>query len=152
MKVTMEMICEKLKSDNGKCLKYGVFDDGFDRVVFTRNNEIVINGHTVYNKAYHEMIWNEYMKLKERKSKRTVPGVKANGFTLIELMVLIVILGILASIAIPAFIAKSDQVYNPMERACPNGLATAVTPQGEEILVCRKNPTIQPKQTVSFGD
>ncbi|QBX32783.1 hypothetical protein Asfd1_157 [Aeromonas phage Asfd_1] len=150
MKATMEMICEKLKSDNGKCLKYGVFDDGFDRVVFTRNNEIVINGHTVYNKAYHEMIWNEYMKLKERKSKRTVPGSKISGFTLIELMIVVVIIAVLASIAVPAIFGNKGQIYNPLEAACPNGLATAITPQGEEILVCRKVPAI--KQSVKFSD
>lgn len=64
------------------------------------------------------------------------------GFTLIELMIVVVILVILASVVAPLWMGKSGEIYNPLESACPNGLATAITPQGEEILVCRKNPVM----------
>ncbi|AFQ97168.1 hypothetical protein Aes508_086 [Aeromonas phage Aes508] len=71
------------------------------------------------------------------------------GFTLIELMVLVAIITILLSIAIPAF--SDNEIYNPIDSACPNGLTTAITPSDEEILVCRKNQVIN-KQTLTIGE
>lgn len=57
----------------------------------------------------------------------------SRGFTLIELMVLVAIV-ILLAITIPAF--SDNEIYNPIDSACPHGLTTAITPNGEEILVC----------------
>lgn len=73
----------------------------------------------------------------------------SRGFTLIELMVLVAIITILLSITIPAF--SDNEIYNPIDSACPHGLATAITPNGEEILVCRKNQVIN-KQTLIIGE
>lgn len=60
------------------------------------------------------------------------------GFTLIELLIVIVIIAVLSAVAIP--LMSTDEIYNPVEKACPHGLATAITPAGEEVLVCRKVP------------
>lgn len=72
----------------------------------------------------------------------------SRGFTLIELMVLVAIVIILV-ITIPAF--SDNEIYNPIDSACPHGLTTAITPNGEEILVCRKNQVIN-KQTLTIGE
>lgn len=60
------------------------------------------------------------------------------GFTLIELVIVVMILIILVSIGAPLLMDKSAEIYNPVEKACPAGLTTAITPSGEEVLVCRK--------------
>lgn len=65
----------------------------------------------------------------------------SRGFTLIELMVLVAIVIILLAITIPAF--SDNEIYNPIDSACPHGLTTAITPNGEEILVCRKKSSDQ---------
>lgn len=73
----------------------------------------------------------------------------SRGFTLIELMVLVAIVIILLAITIQAF--SDNEIYNPIDSACPHGLTTAITPNGEEILVCRKNQVIN-KQTLTIGE
>ena len=73
----------------------------------------------------------------------------SRGFTLIELMVLVAIVIILLAITIPAF--SDNEIYNPIDSACSHGLTTAITPNGEEILVCRKNQVIN-KQTLTIGE
>lgn len=46
---------------------------------------------------------------------------------------------------------SDNEIYNPIDSACPHGLATAITPNGEEILVCRKNQVIN-EQTLTIGE
>lgn len=62
------------------------------------------------------------------------------GFTLIELVVVIVLLGILAAIALPKFVDLSGQARTAANRGFSGGLATAVS-QSHGLWMAQSNPS-----------
>lgn len=60
------------------------------------------------------------------KGNKSTPGTHEKGFTLIELMIVIAIIGILAAVAIPNFIAYRDKAFCSSAETDANAMAAAL--------------------------
>lgn len=74
---------------------------------------------------------------------------KQSGFTLIELVMVIVIIGILAAIAIPKFVDLSSEA----QQAAVNGIAGSLSSASAINYAARKsNPTTPPANTAAVAN
>ncbi len=77
---------------------------------------------------------------------------KANGFTLIELIVVIVILGILAAVAMPKFVDLSGNAHQGAAQGVAGGLSSGLS---ANYATCRMNPAAAdcvPRSTLNLGN
>ncbi len=65
-------------------------------------------------------------RIQEAIEARRVTGKRTAGFTLIELIVVVVIIGILSAIAIPAFLSQRQRAYNAATQSDVKNTVTAL--------------------------
>lgn len=58
---------------------------------------------------------------------RSVPPTRDDGFTLVELLVVIVVIAVLAGIAVPLFVGQREKAYDAAAKSDLRNLASAIT-------------------------
>lgn len=83
--------------------------------------------------------------------KNTIRSQKQNGFTLIELVMVIVVLGVLAAVALPKFVDLSFEAREARAKSLAGAIASASSIDYAKLQLSRKNGTIDPNDFFQAG-
>lgn len=84
--------------------------------------------------------------------KNTTSPQRHNGFTLIELVIVIVILGVLAAVALPKFVDLSFEARQARAKSLAGAIASASAIDYGKLQLSRQRGTIDPNDFFQAGD